>query len=185
MSFRKRLLLILWTASCVVFSAAQDKTTPVKNRPDLTGVWERNQSTSTSGRGTRPPASVRLTITHKELELRVIRKTNSNGKESINEAIYYTDGRGEKNPSLFQTALVIGGLSQSDSKKPIEVKSKTKWQGDKLVSRSSTPHDVLGNRIFLEVTETRELSGDGKTLTIVTLFMPGRSIRTEVFDRVQ
>ncbi len=112
-----------------------------------------------------------------------MRKTNSKGKESISERIYYTDGRGERNSSPLQTALVRGGLNQSDSKSN-EVKSKTKWQGHKLVSRSSTPLEVQGNRVFLEITETWELSEDGKTMTIVTSFMPGRATRIEVFDRV-
>ena len=126
-----------------------------------------------------------LTISHKEPELRVSRKTISNGRESTNDAIFYTDGRGETNLSRLRSTIVIGVPNQDDLKKSSELKSKTKWEGGKVVSRSSTPQDVMGNRFFLEITEARELSSDGRKLTIVTTFLPGRSTVSEVFDRVQ
>jgi len=130
---------------------------------------------------------VTLTISHKEPELRISSKTSFKGKETNLESIYFTDGRGEKSKSRFQSLISLGlpgqieGLQRSDS----ETKSKTKWEGNKLVTRSSIIFLVQGNRIDLDLTEARELSPDGKTLTIATSFRSGRPTINEVFDRIQ
>jgi hypothetical protein len=115
-----------------------------------------------------------------------MRRSNNNGEEFNNDSVFYTDNRGETNPSVFQMSPGMGGPSQSSAKSD-ELKSKTKWDGNKLVSQSSIRFVVMGNSVMLNVIEKRELSADGKTLTITTNFnAPTGSGGTtkEVFTRV-
>lgn len=196
MSFRKNqcrrdarapgLLLILCVAACVVVSPAQVKNSSAQDRPDLTGTWERNPSKSESPFGAVPGSSS-LTISHKEPELWIIRKSSNKGEDSINDSTYYSDGRGDMNIPTFGTAISVGPANSNDAKsiKPSgEVKSKTKWEGSKLVSRTSMVHFIGDHRLDVEIIEEREISLDGKTLTIVTT-VNGNPGLTEVFDRVQ
>ena len=182
----KRLILILWVASCVVFCSAQDKKTPVQIKPDLTGTWVRS-SYKSNHRGQLESYPVTLTISHKEPELNITRKSIVKGTEKITDEVYYTDGRGEKNEPQFRSALAIGssptnGVQQKGSDNP-QTKSKTKWEGNKIVSRSSSILEAVGHRFDMDMTQKRELSADGKTLTITTIMMPGGTTITEVFDR--
>lgn len=183
-TFNSKLVLILWVASCAVLCPAQDKATSGQSRPDLSGTWVRNSSKSKN----IGPASVTVTISHKEPEIKITRKVVLKGKETITDGVYFTDGRGEKNMSRFGGAIVLGLPSQPSStnqgrSQSVEARSKTKWDGNKLVSRSEVNLEILGDRVVFDVTEKRELSSDGKTLTVITIF--GRSTDTEVFDRVQ
>lgn len=189
-TFNKKLILTLWAMSCGVVCTAQDKKSSAQSRPDLTGIWERNPSKSKNSYGPLGTAVVRLVISHKDPELKITRQNDFKGQETITDSIYYTDGRGEKNESRFSTVVSMGtsipkNAPDQSGYKRHEVRSKTKWEGSKLVSRSTTDFAVLGNRFDMDVTEKRELSPGGKTLTIVTTFLPGGSTLTEVFDRVQ
>jgi hypothetical protein len=190
MTFNKKLLLLSWAMSFVLVCSAQDKKSAPQTRPDLTGTWERNLSKSKRGNRAVGTAVVRLIISHNDPELKVTRQSDSIGKETITDSVYYTDGRGEKNVTGFSGVVRLGlpyentEPNQGGSKDP-EVRSRTKWEGDKLVSRYSMSFSLQGRRADLDVAEKRELSPDGKTLTIVTLFMPGRTTLTEVFDRIQ
>lgn len=182
----KNILLTLWVIPFVVLCSAQDKMDSSQNKPDLTGTWELDQSKSKSDRGSIPYGSVRLIITHTEPELKIMRRGNSNGKNYNNDSIFYTDNRGETNPSVFQTALNIGGARQ-DSPKSDVLKSKTKWEGNKLVSQSSITYVVSGYSFIVNHTVSRELSTDGKILTITTTMNSaagGRGMIKEVFIRV-
>lgn len=190
MTLDRKLILLLWAMSFVLVCSAQDKKSAAQTSPDLTGTWERNLSRSKRGNRGVGTAVVRLIISHKEPELKVTRQSDSIGKETITNSVYYTDGRGEKNVTGF-SAVVSLGLPYENiepnkgGSKNLEVRSKTKWEGDKLVSRYSMNFAIQGRRVDIDVAEKRELSPDGKTLTIVTLFMPGRTTLTEVFDRIQ
>jgi len=182
--FNKKLILILCTMSCVVVCFAQDK----KSRPDLTGTWVRS-SYKSNHRGQIENYPVTLTISHNEPELKITRKRVVQGKEKIADEVYYTDGRGEKNEAQFQSALAVGssptsGIVQKGATDP-QTKSKTKWEGNKLVSRSSAHLEAVGQRFDIDTAQQRELSADGKTLTITITTMPGGSTITEVFDRIQ
>lgn len=170
----------------MVVSPAQDKNSSGQDRPDLTGTWERNPSKSESNFGA-VPGSASLTISHKEPELRITRKDSYKGEDWTNEATYYADGRGEKNIPPFQTAISIGPSNPNDvknAKQSGEMKSKTKWEGSKLITLSSMVYSIADHRLDVDITEERELSLDGKTLTIVTS-VNGNPSLTEVFDRVQ
>jgi hypothetical protein len=182
----KNILLTLWVIPFVVLCSAQDKVDSSQNKPDLTGTWELDQSKSKSDRGSIPYGSVRLIITHTEPELKIMRRGNANGKNYDNDSIFYTDNRGETNTSVFQTALNIGGARQ-DPPKSDELESKTKWEGNKLVSQSSITYVVSGYSFIVNQTVSRELSTDGKILTITTTMNSaagGRGMIKEVFNRV-
>lgn len=190
MTFNKKIIFVFWAMSFVVVCFAPDKNSAAQSRPDLTGTWERNLSKSKRGNRAVGAGVVRLIISHKEPELKVTRHSDFKGKETITDSVYYTDGRGEKNVTGFSAVVSLGlpyeniEPNQGSSKNPA-VKSKTKWEGDKLVSRYSMNFAIQGRRVDIDVAEHRELSQDGKALTIVTMFMPGRTTLTEVFDRAQ
>lgn len=188
MIFNKKLILILWAMSCVVVCAAQDKKSSAQSRPDLTGTWVRS-SYKSNHRGQLESYPVTLTVSHKEPELKITRKSVVHGKEKITDGVYYTDGRGERNEAEFRSALAVGSsptsaIEQKGANDP-QTKSKTKWEGNKLVSRSSSSLEAVGHRFYIDTAQKRELSADGKTLTITTTIMPGGTAITEVFDRVQ
>lgn len=185
-NYLKQILFILIMMLFVVPGSAQDKKDRSQPKPDFTGTWELDQARSTNSEGSRAKKSVRLTISHKEPELKIMRRANNDGKEFNNDSVFYTDNRGETNPSVFQAGLSLGGPSESSGKSE-ELKSKTKWDGDKVVSHSSIRYVVSGYSVFLNVTEKRELSSDGQTLTITTTFnAPAGSggMTKEVFTRV-
>lgn len=184
-NYLKRILLLLLVLSFVIPCSAQDKKHSNQPKPDFTGTWELDQSKSVSSSGPRAKGSVRLTISHKEPELKIMRRGVTDGKEFNSDSVFYTDNRGETNPSVFQTAFGMG--ASGSSAKSDELKSKTMWDGNKLVSRSSIRYVVSGYSVMLLVAEKRELSSDGKTLTITMNFNAptgsGGSTK-EVFTRV-
>jgi hypothetical protein len=50
-----------------------------------------------------------------------------------------------------------------------ELKSKTKWDGDKVVSEARATREGLNNSDQIDVTQMWRVSSDGKTLTHMTL----------------
>lgn len=185
-NYLKKILFISIIMLFVVPCSAQDKKDSNQPKPDFTGTWELDPSRSTNSEGSRGKRSVRLMISHKEPELKIMRRANNNGKEFNNDSVFYTDNRGESNIAIFQGALGITGGSEGPAENE-ELKSKTKWDGNKLVSRSTVRFVVSGYSVFLNVTEKRELSADGKTLTItITFNAPAGSggMTKEVFTRV-
>jgi len=65
-----------------------------------------------------------------------------------------------------------------------EVKSKTKWDGAKLVTTSVQTMNMQGNEVTIESTETRSLEADG-TMTVVTVRKTpnGETTRKLVFKK--
>lgn len=123
---------------------------------DLNGKWALDMSLLESAfdKNDLIYDSMTLVISHKEPELRITRQMKKKKRETIQELIYYTDGRGEKNTNL------TGG-------KP--VRSKTNYEGSTIVSRWVEEFYESGDFYFCEVTDTWELSTDGQTLTHSTL----------------
>jgi hypothetical protein len=92
-----------------------------------------------------------LSVTMKDAEFRLSRTLKLSGQERKADLLYYTDERGETNPATFGA---------------VEVKSKTKWQGSKIVSRATLSRTMpSGDSINFDIEETWELSEDGKVLT--------------------
>ena len=150
----KKSLLLLIVLSCVVFANAADD----KSKPDFSGNWTLDKSKSDLGqfaRGNLANAAMTMSINYKEPELKMIRHIDANGQDIAQNYTYYTDGRGETNPGLFNSS---------------QVKSKTKWEGTKLVSRSSATVTMrTGENVYIDTTEKRELSADGNTMTITVM----------------
>ena len=155
---------------------AQDK--PKDAKPDFSGTWTFDRSKSNLGPFERMPAAnaeITLIITHKEPELKIVRKVNLNGNAGSQEFIYYSDGRGETNPAFLGNG---------------EVKSKTKWDKVKLESKSSASYQTrgVGGDVFhTDISERRELSQDGKTLTVTISISGPRGVQVVkmVYNRAE
>ena len=154
------MLLSLCLAACVVGAAARDdKKKDEKPRPDLSGTWELDRSKSDFGLFRDRPiskADSTLVIAHRDPELKITRTLRLNEQQETKEFTYYTDGRGETNPATLGAG---------------EVKSKTKWEGDKVAARArmSWPGRGGGAGVEMDVTQKWQVSSDGKTLTNTTL----------------
>lgn len=117
-----------------------------KIKPDLTGTWVLELSQSETG--TTP--EITLIIEHHDPEIKITRKARLSEQERTDTLNYYSDGRGEENPSLESNTLV---------------KSKTKWNGNELVSKRSRTTRIRDDTVFVDETEAWLLSADGRTLT--------------------
>ena len=105
--------------------------------------------------GDRPlsKADATLVVGHKDPELKIRRTLSLDGRQEVKEFAYYTDGRGETN----QATLGAG-----------EVESKTRWDGDRVVSEAHVTRRGQGGPYELNVTQRWQVSSDGKTLTNTT-----------------
>ncbi|MEW6206766.1 MAG: hypothetical protein AB1631_00260 [Acidobacteriota bacterium] len=168
--------MIVFLLMCASLALAQtDK--PKDAKPDFSGTWMFDRSKSNLGPLQRAPAAnaeITLVITHKEPELKILQKIDLNGNTSSQERIYYSDGRGETNPALIGNG---------------DVKSKTKWDKMKLESKSSSSFQLRGGGdvFHTDTSERRELSQDGKTLTITISISGPRGIQVikMVYNRVE
>jgi len=148
---------LLCLLACAAAAAAGDD--KQKPHPDLSGTWELDRSKSDFGPFSDRPiskADSTLVVAHRDPELKITRTLRLNGQQEVKEFGYYTDGRGETNPAALG---------------PGEVKSKTKWDGDKVTARAkmSWPGRNGGPAYELEVTQKWQVSSDGKTLTNTTV----------------
>jgi len=141
-------LFLVW----VVGAGQTTDKAKTNTRPDLSGVWAFDNSKSNINlKGKEKLTDYVLSIVHREPEIRMTKTYKEGGRERSEETIYYTDGRAE--------------FSSAKGKDP---EPTTRWQGNKLVRRSSmTMRGAPQTFPPLEVvtTETWELSADGKTLT--------------------
>ena len=123
-----------------------------KTPPNLSGIWMLDYSRSSLDPATKKKmVEYVLTIVHREPEIRITKKYKKSSREYSEERVYYTDGRAE-----FRSP---GGLRDPDSV--------TRWQGNKLVRRSTFGPGRFETFPPLETVTTEEwkLSPDGKTLT--------------------
>jgi hypothetical protein len=151
----KAILLTLCLLACAM-SAAQEKKKEGKSRPDFSGTWRIDKAKSDFGEFSERPlskAEATLAVEHKEPELKVRRTLSLNGREEVKEFTYYTDGRGETN----QATIGVG-----------EVKSKTKWDGDRVVSEAQVTRRSQTGPYELSVVQKWQVSSDGGTLTNTT-----------------
>ncbi len=150
------LLVLLAACDSAAFSQAKPK-------PDFTGSWLLDQKKSNdAGLTTRPDLPMK--ITHQEPEFRVTRSAERNGQIVERNFAYFTDGRGEENEA---TALLTANPSaiKADDLKNRVTKSKTKWSGNKIVTRSLLQLSVAGHFVEFEQIDEWKISDDGKVLT--------------------
>jgi hypothetical protein len=157
----------------VNLSEAQDN--KVKNnqqdKPNLSGTWQIDKSKSkvTKDNPIMKGGMVFLTITHDETEVRIIQKTELNGQERVREFLYYTDGRGENNPTANLYLSFYQGNENPNSPSPRRIESKSKWKDNKLKIKYSLIMRIPdGAQIKIGVEEEWAISPDGKTLTQTT-----------------
>jgi hypothetical protein len=133
-------------------------------KPNLSGNWTLDVARSNFGRlaGSQfSNAKMTLKISFKEPELKIVRYASLNGQTRNHNLTYFTDGRGETNPNILTNE---------------QMRSKTKWEGARLISRSSSSMSFNGQSVNLEAIEKRELSSDGKTLIVTNTISSPRGI---------
>lgn len=147
-----------FVAACLAFLFAggpcfgQDarKLPAAQSRADFTGTWVQKDARKNSS------WEVTLAITHHEPEIRITRNFKEKGRERIDEVVYYSDGRGETNP----TSLRSFPNKTHDEK----VKSETSWIGNKLVIKYTVRWNVSSDILYVDVVEMWELAPDRNTL---------------------
>jgi hypothetical protein len=156
-------LLITCSLLCAPAAAAQKADA---ERLDLTGTWALDRGKSDFGPFADSPvvrAEVTLTVAHEGPELKISRRETHDGRERTTELSYYTDGRGELNPSTLGR---------------VGVKSTTKVDGRKVVATSTlTRRGADGKPSTLETTDTWQLSADGRVLTQTTAISYGGGVQ--------
>lgn len=161
-------------------AVAQQKQPQTRAR-DFGGTWILDKSRSTLG--VSQFGKTKLKISHRDPKLKITRILEMNsifavdvGKitstEPIEDFVYYTDTRGEKNRSVFDPTVSLSGI-----------RTDTAWEDDKIIVRSSDKRSSSQ----MDTTETWELSPDGKTLIeTTTIVLTSHTLTTRsVFNRVE
>jgi hypothetical protein len=141
----RRIVLIALLAFVVALPAVA-----IAQTPNFSGKWTLDTEKSDpapQGRGGGGGAQS-FTITQSATELAIERETQN----GVVKSVYKLDGSESVNP---------GGRGG-------EVKSKTKWDGAKLVTSSVQTMNMQGTDVTIESTETRSLEADG-SMTVVTV----------------
>src|SRR4051812_42781211 len=118
---------------------------------ELSGTWKLNRDKSDLQDDYRYAVSrdeQSLTIDQRETEVRMTRRYASADANSV----IYTDGRGTSNRDTNGETI----------------KSTTKWEGKKLISRYAIHRSFQGNSETADVIDEWTVSSDGKTLTLKT-----------------
>jgi hypothetical protein len=159
---RKSVLVVLLAFVLAVPAMA------IAQTPNFSGKWSQDMEKSDpppQGGGGRGPAGPQsYTITQTAADMTIERETPNGAMKSV----YKLDGSESVNP---------GGRGG-------EVKSKTTWDGAKLVTKSVQTMNMQGNDVTIESTETRSLEADG-TMTVVTVRKTpnGETTRKLVFKK--
>jgi hypothetical protein len=154
--------LILIVACSLCFAQGVKQTSAPNTTVNLTGTWTLDLKASNFGEA-KPHLiydSLTLSIEHNDPILRITRKMGKKKTVRTLDLTYYTDGRGEKNPSLTE-----GGQAES----------KTSLQGKVVISNGTESSPMMGDVIMSDTTTRWELSDDGNTLIEYTWHSPLRS----------
>ncbi|HSP61937.1 MAG TPA: hypothetical protein VLQ90_03045, partial [Pyrinomonadaceae bacterium] len=120
----------------------------------------------------RRDASIK--IVYNDPELRITRTFVRNGQPVDREFVYYTDGRGETNKATILLTSEPGRVKPEDIEKQ-DVKSKTKWERDKIVIRTTLQSRVDRYSLSYLLVDEWKISGDGKSLTQTSRFRPDQT----------
>ena len=119
-------------------------------------MWVLDETQSRKNDGSQANVATTLVISHIGQEIKITRKIHEKDKEKVQQLAYYSDGRGETNPTSDGT----------DS-----LKSNTKWSGKKLIIRFSTRSNTVNrNAVVNERVDEWKLSDDGQKLTQTSSF---------------
>src|SRR5512141_326440 len=120
---------LIWVVAAVAICYGQGS----GKKPDLSGTWEFDRDRSNVGRSSKSPnPPEKITITYHDPELKMHRTVFTNGQSEESDSSYYTDGRGETNPTTAWITTNPGSAAD----RPPETKSRTNWSGKKIVTRS-------------------------------------------------
>ena len=134
-----------------------------KPKPDFSGTWLLDSKKSNaSGLTTRP--DLPLTISHHDPEFHVTISSEANGQIVKHEFVYFTDGRGETNEATALLTTNPSATKPKDLQNQV-TRSKTKWSGEKIVTRSMLRLNVAGHFVEFEQVDEWKLAKDGKVLT--------------------
>lgn len=154
-------ILVFLLVSLVV--AQDNKSNPSqKTKPDFSGRWTLDFSEDSKGKIEKAISEIVLMVKHQEPEIKFL----DNADEKAQELIYYSDGRGEENPSGI--SIRTGTQSDDSAQENEKLKSKTKWDGEKLVARANLQRTVNGHTYRMEIVKEWKLSKDQNTLTITS-----------------
>jgi hypothetical protein len=150
---------VLFAVVCAI-ALAMPGLASAQAKPDFSGKWiqdmEKSDQPQGGGGGRGPAGPQQVTITQTATEITLERTMGQNTVKTV----YKLDGSESVN------AMGRGG----------DVKSKTTWDGSKLV----TKYQQTRGENTVDVTETRSLEADG-TLKLVT--QSGQNTRTVVFKK--
>jgi hypothetical protein len=143
---KKQLLGALVLATCFCPAPGAQ----VRSKPDLSGTWVVDKTRSEKSDNPLEDSETSVTIQQNDPEIRMVRRFSSAGGAFEVPLVYYSDQRGQdyKDPATGQS-----------------LKSKTKWDGDKLVRRSVVRRIIMGRIVDVDMIEEWKLSKDGQTLT--------------------
>jgi hypothetical protein len=139
----------------------------------LSGTWERDKTRSdaVARRGqTAADAEITMVIEQRAPTVSIKRVLTMGSDRVVRQLTYTTDGKENKN------------LNARGS----EVRSRSTWDGGRLVTKGSQTMDSPLGKVDAAVNETWTLSPDGRTLTIeatTTIPVAGELKRKEVFVR--
>jgi len=123
---------------------------------NLSGTWRLDLKASDLG-GAKPFLiydALTLVISHQDPVLKITRQLTKKNKTTTQELTYYTDGRGETNPTPNENG---------------KLESKTSWW-DKLITIQGTSETPMGGDVVIsDVNEKWELSDSGNTLIEYTV----------------
>jgi hypothetical protein len=120
------------------------------SKPSLAGQWVIEKSKKSS-KGVVDDLTV--LIQQDEPEIRITRRASLGNQERVDNLVYYADGRGETN--TISPTTTSGDTS--------EIKSVTKWEGNKLMIRSRAKESSKGRQTTIEAgrIEKWQISKDG------------------------
>jgi opacity protein-like surface antigen len=133
-------------------------------KPDFSGKWIQDMEKSDQGGGGRGPAGPQsLTVTQSATELTIERETPNGTMKTV----YKLDGTESENSTGRGTS-----------------KTKSTWDGAKLVTAGSQTMNMQGNEVTMEMKEVRSLEADG-TMVVVTTTQSqmGERTRKVVFKK--
>lgn len=159
-------LAVLAAGSFVLASGAA-----AQKHPDFSGSWKINVEKSDP-----PPQRGGMGGGQQWAEMTVVITQTA-------EALTIEQKTGEQ--ALARTFHLDGRESMNAGMRGQQMKSTSTWEGAALVTTGTTSMDTPQGAMEIKTTETRTLSEDGKTMTVVTVSRTPRGERTRkvVFER--
>jgi hypothetical protein len=153
--------LLIFAIASICVALPERQANQRSGTPDWNGTWVLQKSDDGKNKSSQVTGNVTLVISQTGQEIKIARKHHETSNETVQELTYYTDGRGEMNPT-------------SDGKRSL--KSNTKQTDNKLIIRFSMPSSTINKTAIVnERIDEWKLSSDGQTLTQTSSFTSSSS----------